>query len=92
LYFISFIIIVIISISCIGYQHSTILVVGSGVTQTMLNWGNYLLQRSGKPRFQPTQPRDVVAQYLGYHTDNGGISFSFSFSFSFLFTFLFWIK
>ncbi len=52
-----------------GFTHSTLLVVGDGIGQTMQTWGQALTDLNGKTR--PTQDAGRVLKYLGYWTDNG---------------------
>ena len=52
-----------------GTVHSTLLVAGSGIGDTMRAWGDALLTLGGKAR-TPLQ-RDVQTAYLSYWTDNG---------------------
>ena len=52
-----------------NFTHSTLLVIGSGIGQTVQTWGQALTDLSGKAR--PTQDAGRVLKYLGYWTDNG---------------------
>lgn len=52
-----------------GFTHSTLLVFGSGIGQTVQSWGQAMTDLTGKAR--PTQDADVMLKYLGYWTDNG---------------------
>lgn len=53
-----------------GFIHQVLLVGGSGINNTMWQWGNILLSLSGKQRTGPDA--DIVISKLSYWTDNGG--------------------
>jgi len=56
----------------IGFLHRTMMLVGSGVTDVVYRFGDYLLKQSGKKRSNSWEPRDLPTTYIGYWTDNGG--------------------
>jgi len=51
-----------------GFTHSTLLVVGDGITATMDSWGTLLRQMQGTQRLVQNSP---VVNSLSYWTDNG---------------------
>eukprot|EP00755_Sulcionema_specki_P019009 Sspe_Gene.68324::Locus_40308_Transcript_1_1_Confidence_1.000_Length_1877::g.68324::m.68324 len=53
-----------------GFTHDTLLYAGQGVNNTLYEWGELLLQRTGKQRVNPYD--DFVLSNLGYWTDHGG--------------------
>jgi hypothetical protein len=56
-----------------GFTQETILYAGTGINQTMFDWGTKLLEKSGKSRSEFT--KDETVKYLGYYTDNGAYYF-----------------
>ncbi|KAH3722992.1 6 carbohydrate binding protein [Pelomyxa schiedti] len=52
----------------VEFHHTTIMVFGTAITSAMSQWGQYLLQATGKPL---TFQQDMTTQKLGYYTDNG---------------------
>jgi len=59
-----------------GWEHSTILVAGQGINNTVLAWGDLLLARTGKHRTRPDA--DLIVSTLGYWTDNGAFYYYLS--------------
>jgi hypothetical protein len=56
-----------------GFTQETILYAGTGINQTMFDWGTKLLEKGGKSRSEFT--KDETVKYLGYYTDNGAYYF-----------------
>lgn len=52
-----------------GWTHRSLLVVGSGIGQTVQAWGRALTDLTGKQR--PSSQADLLLKYFGYWTDNG---------------------
>ena len=52
-----------------GFTHRSLLVLGSGIQNTVKSWGDALTADSGKP--WPADDSDLIIKYLGYWTDNG---------------------
>jgi hypothetical protein len=52
-----------------GFSSSAVVTVGNGINAAMRDWGEFLLQRSGKPRGR--WQSDFSLSHLGYTTDNG---------------------
>ena len=51
------------------FSHRTVLVVGTGIEQTMQHWGHWLNKIDGVVR--PGNQADVFLKYFGYWTDHG---------------------
>ena len=52
-----------------GFSHSTAVVAGHGINNTLFNLGDLLLSQSGKARANPQD--DFMLSHFGYWTDNG---------------------
>lgn len=52
-----------------GFTHETFISGGTGINNTLVEYGSALLTRSGKAR--PNPQNDFVLSHLGYWTDNG---------------------
>lgn len=52
-----------------GFSSSAVVAVDAGINKAMRTWGNFLLNRSGKPRGR--WQSDFSLSHLGYTTDNG---------------------
>jgi hypothetical protein len=50
-----------------GFKHSYILYADNKITETVYNWGSALLTK-----YQKKRSTDILIEYLGYWTDNGG--------------------
>eukprot|EP00755_Sulcionema_specki_P023991 Sspe_Gene.80233::Locus_50524_Transcript_1_1_Confidence_1.000_Length_1007::g.80233::m.80233 len=52
-----------------GFAYDTIMLAGQGMNDTVVGWGDLLLEKSGKRRVDAME--DFVLSQLGYWTDNG---------------------
>jgi hypothetical protein len=52
-----------------NFSHSTLIIAGHGITDTMIRYGDVLLAKSGKPRVDPY--KDFILSHLGHWNDAG---------------------
>lgn len=60
-----------------GFEHSTILVTGQGIHETMYDWGRALLEKGGKA--VPSKYQDDTLKYLVYMDDAGAYYYEHGF-------------
>jgi hypothetical protein len=54
------------------YTHQTLIMAGEGINNGFERWGDLLLRRYGKQRYDTTNTNDIFRSKLGYNTNTGG--------------------